>query len=446
MALLSVLLEILQKPSMGDVLAELAMLIAPIWIAVFVGVLVGWSWKPKWANFGIVRHKLEDTSPSLSVSASDTNNFSSAPSSSATSLGLASISSLNSLKLQMPSCISWVADTSVRDDPFSVPPTLNSDCSLSQVKRGESLAVTEDDLEHLWKLVEVKDGGPAWIQMMDRSTANMSYQAWRRDPESGPPQYRSRTVFENATPELVRDFFWDDVFRMKSKWDDMLLQATTLEECPTTGTMIVQWVRKFPFFCSDREYVIGRRIWESGRLYYCITKGTPYPSLPRRNKPRRVDLYYSSWCIRPVESRRGDGQLTSSEVLLFHHEDMGIPWEIAKLGVRQGMWGCVKKIDPGLRAYQKERASGAPLSRFAFMAQINTKVSADYLRALECSGNDTSEDDSLELSAKPSGRNIPRLLVIGGAIVLACSLDKGLLTKAVIFGVARRFANIGRKL
>jgi len=35
----------------------------------------------------------------------------------------------------------------------------------------------------LYKLVEEKDGGPSWIQMMDRSTSTMSYQAWRRDPE-----------------------------------------------------------------------------------------------------------------------------------------------------------------------------------------------------------------------------------------------------------------------
>lgn len=113
-------------------------------------------------------------------------------------------------------------------------------------------------------------------------------------------------MYENATPEMVRDFFWDDDFR--SKWDDMLISATTLAECPTTGTMVVQWVRKvrqlfsllfvlwslysplilvvtlfygafpfslvvqFPFFCSDREYIIGRRIWEAGRSYYCVTK------------------------------------------------------------------------------------------------------------------------------------------------------------------------------
>jgi len=103
-------------------------------------------------------------------------------------------------------------------------------------------------------------------------------------------------VFEDATPEMVRDFFWDDEFR--SKWDDMLLYSSTLERCEDTGTMVVQWVRKvatcflfafcllllpslysylplllqFPFFCSDREYIIGRRIWDAGRVFYCITK------------------------------------------------------------------------------------------------------------------------------------------------------------------------------
>jgi hypothetical protein len=132
--------------------------------------------------------------------------------------------------------------------------------------------------------------------------------------------------------------------------------------------------------------------------------------------------------------------------MLFHHEDMGIPWEIAKLGVRQGMWGAVKKIEPGLRAYQKHRASAAPLSRSAFMAQINTKVSADYLRSLESrTSSDMLEIESQETPEKRVGNNIPKFLVIGGAVALACTLDRGLATKALIFGVARRFA-IGRRM
>ncbi|KAJ9173807.1 hypothetical protein P3X46_016908 [Hevea brasiliensis] len=428
MAVWSILLEILKRPTFGDVVIELVMFMIPLWIAVIVGVLVGWAWKPKWANLGRVMFDSSVSKDSATTVASPAS---------------LSISTLNSLKFQLPSFISWVANDGIQKDSSSAPPSLRHDFSSSQLQKDKSGMVNEDDLELLCKLVEDKDGGPAWIQMMDRSSPTMSYQAWRRDPETGPTQYRTRTVFEDATPEMVRDFFWDDEFRFK--WDDMVIHTAILEECPTTGTMVVQWVRKFPFFCSDREYIIGRRIWESGRLYYCITKGVPCSSLPRRNKPRRVDLYYSSWCIRAVESKSGDGQLTACEVLLFHHEDMGIPLEIAKLGIRHGMWGAVKKIEPSLRAYQKQRAAGDPLSRCAFMAQINTKVSADYLKCLESTASSHSSEVEIQDSSskKPRG-NIHRLLVVGGAIALACTLDQGLLTKAVIFGVARRFAKTGR--
>lgn len=128
---------------------------------------------------------------------------------------------------------------------------------------------------------------------------------------------------------------------------------------------------------------------------------------------------------------------------------MGIPWELAKLGIRQGMWGAVKKIDPGLRAYQKHRASSeAPLSRSASLAQVNTKVNLNSLGIHESKSGVVSEGESLiQTEDKPSsGRGLQKMLVVGGAIALACSLDRGLLTKAVIFGVARRFANIGRKM
>ncbi|XP_022867898.1 uncharacterized protein LOC111387559 isoform X2 [Olea europaea var. sylvestris] len=404
MAFISAFLEIFQKPTIGDMMIELMGFMAPIWIAVFVGVLVGWAWKPKWASLKV---DLIDCTAKEQESSSSSG-------SGMVFLQFPSIPSMNSLKLQVPSCVSSIFDFGFEKDTSSPPSIPSPDCSSSKLEKERTGLVNEDDLKDLHQLVEEKDGGPAWIQMMDRSTPNMSYQAWRRDPENGPPQYRSRTVYEDATPEMVRDFFWDDEFR--AKWDDMLVHAETLEECPTTGTMMVQWVRK----------------------------AVPCSSLPRRNKPRRVDVYFSSWCIRAVESKR-DGQLTACEVLLFHHEDMGIPWEIAKLGIRQGMWGAVKKIDPALRAYQKHIASGASLSHCASMAQINTKVSLDTLDSLG-STSTSSEVEALDSESKPSGRNIPKFLIVGGAIVLACSLDRGLLTKAVIFGVARRFANIGRRL
>lgn len=87
MVLVSTLVEIFQRPSIGDVIAELMMVIAPLWIAVLVGVLVGWSWKPKWANlYGAI-----DSSPSSSSLFQQLSG---------------SIPSLSSLKLQLPTFIS----------------------------------------------------------------------------------------------------------------------------------------------------------------------------------------------------------------------------------------------------------------------------------------------------------------------------------------------------
>ncbi|KAL3521712.1 hypothetical protein ACH5RR_019861 [Cinchona calisaya] len=422
MAVADAFLEILRRPTIGEMVVGMIMLLVPVWVAFLVGIMVGWAWKPRWANLGNCKFDFSaPSSPSSFLIPSKVMSFAAPPA---------------------PSCAP--PDSFVDHKRITLPPPSDDaiSSSSSQLKKEESVVVTDEDLEHLCRLVERKDGGPPWKHMMERSTSDMSYQVWQRDPETGPPQYCSRTVYEDATPELLRDFFWDDEFRLK--WDDMLLHAETLEECPMTGTMTVHWIRKFPFFCSDREYIIGRRIWESGRSYYCVTKGVPCDSVPRRDKPRRVDLYYSSWYIQAVESRKGNGQLHACEVMLFHHEDMGIPWEIAKFGVRQGMWGTVRKIERGVRSYQGTRASGAPLSHSAFMAQINTKIDPDYLKSVE--SGDSLENEMLESTEKPrEGMNIPKLLIFGGAVVVACGLNHGLLTKAIIFSVTKRLANIGRR-
>lgn len=54
--------------------------------------------------------------------------------------------------------------------------------------------VTELDLRHLVQLVERKDGGQAWIQMMDRFTPGMRYQAWLREPKVTLERERERDL------------------------------------------------------------------------------------------------------------------------------------------------------------------------------------------------------------------------------------------------------------
>lgn len=63
------------------------------------------------------------------------------------------------------------------------------------------------------------------------------------------------------------------------------------------------------------------------------------------------------------------------EVLLFHQEDMGIQRDVAKMGVRQGMWGAVRKIEPGVRSFSRwQEEKGAPFSRSLSMARLHTPL------------------------------------------------------------------------
>ncbi|XP_076898605.1 uncharacterized protein LOC143552218 [Bidens hawaiensis] len=400
--------EILRRPISG---VEMLVYLGCVATGFLIGVMVGWVWRPRWAGLSgstfdglVVKNQIVDPNPNPSHLARANNGF-------------------KSQSIDHPSCSSSV--TRKEDDHLP----------------------KDEDLKHLWQLVERKDNGPPWKHMMDRSTATMTYQAWQRDLPTGPPQYCSKTVYEDATPELLRDFFWDDDLRLK--WDDMLLHATILEEYPDIGASVVHWIRRFPFFCSDREYIIGRRIWEVDGSYYCVTKGVPRSSVPRKQKPRRVDLYYSSWFIRPVESKKGSNE-PACEVTFFHYEDMGIPWELAKFGVRQGMWGTAKNIERGFRWYQKERACAKTISHHVNMARMSTKIDQDYLTRLDSvEDNEVVAQTQVMVNEEKHGgidiNNLQKLLVVGAAVAFACSLDRGQLTKAVIFGVAKRFENIGRR-
>lgn len=49
--------------------------------------------------------------------------------------------------------------------------------------KDEDHLLKDEDLKHLWQLVEKRDGGPPWKHMMDRSTPQMTFQAWQRDRE-----------------------------------------------------------------------------------------------------------------------------------------------------------------------------------------------------------------------------------------------------------------------
>ncbi|KAG0474024.1 hypothetical protein HPP92_015339 [Vanilla planifolia] len=426
------LASFLQKPAVVETLIDVVLCAVPIWVAVMIGLVIGWSWRPRWTGLVFLglrsRFRFLWTVP---------------PGLGARRLWLA-FTALSAFSVCNKLWSNFQVKAQQKPDA-EVRLAEGEDASfLSNTSfDAEKDTVTDKDLEHLIRLVGGVDGDLAWQNQMERTTSNMSYQAWRHEPERGPVIYRSRTVFEDASPELVRDFFWDDDFR--PKWDPMLVYYRILEEIPESGTTIVHWIKKFPFFCSDREYIIGRRIWELRKAYYCVTKGVPYPSLIKNEKPRRVELYFSSWRIRAVESRRKDGQLSACEVTLVHYEDMGIPKDVAKLGVRHAMWGAVKKLHSGMRSYQLMRKSDGPLSRNAIIARITTKVPVDAgpVFSIEAGPPDDEDDeparDAGRTPATRGGGIDWKWVVVGGAAVV-CGLHAGLIGKALFLGAARRLA------
>lgn len=60
-------------------------------------------------------------------------------------------------------------------------------------------------------------------------------------------------------------------------------------------THLLRSLSQFPFFCSDREYIIARRIWKLGGAYYCVTKV-------------KLDLKKKNYCVLfllgDIDSRR----------------------------------------------------------------------------------------------------------------------------------------------
>ncbi|KAK1271155.1 hypothetical protein QJS04_geneDACA013125 [Acorus gramineus] len=425
------LVGFLKRPAVAETLLDVLLCAVPIWVAVMIGLVIGWSWRPRWSGLLFLglrsRFRLLWAPPGFG----------------ARRLWLAftalsAFSVCRRLWCNFKGKDVIAAGEAEAESPAAEDRSAAGSITTSGTSPEDNNVVTEKDLEHLLHLLDGKLGDAGWQHQMERSTANMTYQAWRYEPEEGPVVYRSRTVFDDATPELIRDFFWDDDFRLK--WDHMLAHFKVLEESHDTGMMIVHWIKKFPFFCSDREYIIGRRIWESGKTYYCVTKGVPYPGIRKNEKPRRVELYFSSWCIRPVESRKQDGQFTACEVTLVHYEDMGIPKDVAKVGVRHGMWGAVKKLQSGVRAYQLARRSDAPLSRTALMAQVTTRISADGVARLGDSESGSEDKNGAIDAQKLNGGVDWKLMLIGGTVVVICGLQTGVIGKAFLLGAARRLA------
>ena len=154
------------------------------------------------------------------------------------------------------------------------------------------------------------------------------------------------------------------------------------------------------------------------------------------------DSFFFLWWSNTVESRKKDDQLSACEVTLIHYEDMGIPKDVAKVGVRHGMWGAVKKLQSGVRAYQLERNNGSPLSRSAYLARYTTRITSLERQHLSGSDGELAATSAGGMAASGErGNGIDwKWIAVGGAIAVVCGIQTGVVGKSLLLGVAKRLA------
>lgn len=223
---LSAVARVLEQPTAWGAACEMAVLAGPLWAAALLGLLLGWAWRPRWAA-GLVA--TADSHP--------------APLTFAT---------LEFWRTQLPARIRAPLAQYVGAAGPAPPPQQEDDSSLlgyvgprtvrrnaspcswcwcggqsrivewwiwcaklervfdpvgaswfdrSSEMANEQLAVGKDDLMNLWRLVEGRDGGPAWIKMMEKALPAMTYQAWRRDPQVN-------STFSGLNSLLLVDLKW----------------------------------------------------------------------------------------------------------------------------------------------------------------------------------------------------------------------------------------------
>ena len=118
---------------------------------------------------------------------------------------------------------------------------------------------------------------------------------------------------------------------------------------------VVHWLRTFPFsFISQREYVIGRRVWQQDGALYGITKAINHPKAPPVNGIVRMDVFYSMWRSRTIPDPK-DPSRPACETVLLHHEQFKISENLSRFAVRHGMTGFVKKMGPAVMEFVAAR-------------------------------------------------------------------------------------------
>lgn len=281
--------------------------------------------------------------------------------------------------------------------------------------------VSDADLKFLIeKLDQNLNESEKWEQVIDKRRNLLYYNAKCCKPKDGPLKYLSVTVFENCSPEMLRNFYMDNDYR--KQWDKTLVEHEQLQVDKINGVEIGRTIKKFPFL-TPREYVLAWRLWEGkDKTFYCFIKECKHHSAPQQKKYVRVGFFRSGWRIRKVPGTN------ACEIKMFHQEDAGLNVEIAKLAFAKGIWSYVCKMDSALRKYSgiSHPQSSSAVTAVTLIQKappgldtMNSMASSATTSAPAFRGQ-TGEAKERKMSRRPSKKLLANgLLLLGGVVCLS---------------------------
>ncbi|XP_015894067.2 uncharacterized protein LOC107428111 [Ziziphus jujuba] len=300
---------------------------------------------------------------------------------------------------------------------------LHSDATTSRSRAphlGISEIVTDEDLMFLIETLEEKiSEDEIWQNVIEKRNDNLFYSAKCCDPKDGPVKYLSVTVFENCSPEMLRDFYMDNDYR--KMWDKTLLDHKQLQVDENSGVEVGRTIKKFPLL-TPREYVLGWRLWEGkDKTFYCFIKECEHPFAPRQKDYVRVGFFRSGWRIKKVPDRN------ACEIKMFHQEDAGLNVKMAKLVFAKGIWSYVCKMENALRKYPTIRhpQSSSAANAVTLVKKVPHGLETTNGVTLQATFGASAVDGSVtgrekKLSKRPSRKMVAKgLLLLGGVVCLS---------------------------
>lgn len=218
-----------------------------------------------------------------------------------------------------------------------------------------------------------------WEPVMEERKPGLLCWAWRRHLRKGLFVYKTRAVYEGATPVQVRAFLFDDTARVD--WDENVLTLHPIPPAasevsaaePQPGThrhSAIMYARsKFPGPVSDRDYVYGRRVWHrpTDGGCYVVNRSCAHASMPPVHKVVRVEDYASGFVVQDAPPGL-NARYPAVEVITVYFEDSRIRPLLVNAGVRKGLWPVNMKQEAAFRNWvvsnpQKWQPAAAAIAR-----------------------------------------------------------------------------------